>query len=124
MSHGTSNSIAMIASVMTWCTHWGSHCAYHAGPVGSGWVQKWKSSAVRCRHVGSPLASFVIPERNISRNTSAHTSQRIAVEGGPSRARLGRSCVGAYSTARSPVSSSSASHWNQRKVWPATASDR
>jgi len=38
--------------------------------------------------VGSPLTSFVMPERNINRNRSAQTSHRIAVEGAGSRTRL------------------------------------
>ena len=74
--------------------------------------------------MGSPLASFVIPDRNINRRTSAHTSHLTPADGAGSRARLGRSWVGAYSTAKSPVSSRSPSHWNHRKVWPTTASER
>src|SRR5882762_9708314 len=55
-----------------------------------------------------------MPDRNISRRRSPQTSHRMTGEGARSHSRLGRSWVGAYSTARSPVSSSSPSHWNQR----------
>ena len=44
--------------------------------------------------------------------------------GGRSVVRLGTSCVGANKIASSPVSSSSASHWNQRNVCPATERER
>src|SRR5262245_3542415 len=95
--------------------HPGKWSAYHAIGVGIGWDSKGKESAVRFRHVGSPLASLTTPEPTISRNSSQRNSH-TTTRGGSVRLR-GRSSQthGARNIARKPDSSSSVSHWYDRK---------
>ena len=69
-------------------SHAGAWCRYQATGVGSGCVSKWKVSAVRLAHVGSPLESLTAPDATISRNSSQRSSQTAPrIGGGASRSR-------------------------------------
>src|SRR5579862_6718557 len=112
---GAPSSIASTIKVDA-CWHpRGSLSAYQATMVGKGCVQKWKSSALKLRQVGSWLANFTKPDRKYRRNASQRYSHAMVF------------CVVMVwpkKIARNPTSSSKASHWKDRNSWPARLNER
>jgi hypothetical protein len=66
---------------------------------------------------------FTTAEQNISRNSSHRASHRAA-RGGGSTGRGAQGRHDASIAAITAVSSSRTSHWNQRKSWQPTTSER